>query len=278
MTDPTPIIEAAIAAAAPQALDGGDRFFTVAAPAGAQVKVIDLEAEADKLTDYPRRKTGVYRVHDADSFVAYLAKHGVADSEVWADVVAAKVTGVLNAHEQADGLAKFEDHRVEYTVLLTEAWKRWTTFDGKLLDQETFAELIEERSLDVVTPSGADMLEIAQTMKATTSTHMESSIRLSTGLRQFTYKTTIDGQAGKAGQMEIPETFALALRPFEGADAFKVTARLRYRLNGGELRIGYKLERPEDVIREAFTSVVAKVQVGVTELDLLNMPILLGSR
>lgn len=269
------IIDTATRAAGAQELDG--RFFSVVSPDG-RVTIIDIEAEQDK-AEYahrPRRKTGEYRVHDADSFVAYLAKHGDPDTEVWADAVAAKITGVLDAHEGL--IPRHEEHRVTYGVLLTEGWKKWVGSDGKFLDQEDFADLIEERAIDVVQPSGAEMLEIAQTFKATVGVNVESSVRLSTGQRQFTYREEVDGKAGRTGQMEIPETFTLGLRPFEGADAFRITARLRYRINNGDLRIGYKLERPEDVIREAFLSVVQKVQAGIGELDLGFAPIFLGSR
>lgn len=275
------IIEAAIAAGDPTPLSEEHRFYAITIPNNGATKLIDLKAEADKLLDAPRRKTGVYKTHDAESFLAYLNKHGDPDSEVWADAPNTKITGVLNAHEDTDGTipgARFEDHRVEYTVLYTPAWKRWTEFDGKLLEQQDFAELIEERAVDIHRPTGADMLEVAQTFKATVGVHVESSTRLSTGQRQFTYHEEIDGKAGRSGQLEIPETFDLALQPFEGADAFKVTARLRYRMNDGVLRMGYKLERPEDVVREAFLSVLQKVQQGLVELNLLNTPILLGSR
>ncbi|NYD39944.1 DUF2303 family protein [Nocardioides panaciterrulae] len=270
------VIDAATRATQPAELVG--RFFTVVSPDGT-VRLIDLEAEREK-AEYahkPRRKTGEYRVHDAESFVAYLAKHADADTEVWADAVAAKITGVLDANTTVDG-PRHEEHRVIYGVLLTEAWKTWAKYDGHLPDQQVFAELIEERATDVVTPSGADMLEIAQTFKATIGVNVESSKRLSDGQRQFEYRETVDAKAGKAGRMEIPETFVLGLRPFEGADAFKVTARLRYRLADGALRIGYKLDRPEDVLREAFLSVVQKVETGITELELINSPVFLGSR
>lgn len=286
MSDALHIIEAATRAAEPTELDEAIRFHTVVAPGGqdeaGSVQVIDLEAVRDEL-EYrhrPRRKKGTYRVHDADSLVAYLAKHADADSEVWADTVEAKIVGVIDAHRQeaiGDG-QRHEEHRVEYAVLHTKSWKAWIANDGKLVDQSTFAELIEDRSLDIVRPSAADMLELAQSFRATTDVSFKSSKRLGNGERQFEFREQVDAGAGRDGQMEIPETFDLALQPFEGAERFKVTARFRYRINNGHLAIGYKLERPEDVLREAFLDVVGKVQSGVTELDRLNSPIFLGSR
>jgi uncharacterized protein YfdQ (DUF2303 family) len=275
--DTQAIIDTAIAAATPQGLDDEERFFSVVTPAGGDVTVIDLEEKRTALLAAPRRKKGEYRVHDADSFVTYLFKHGDTDAEVWADTVSSQIVGVLNAHMNVADGARWEDHRVLYRVLLTDAWKAWAERDGKLLDQATFAEHIEDRAIDIVEPAAAEMLELAQTFQATIGVNFESSKRLSSGERQLEYRETVDAKAGKAGRLDIPETFTLGLRPFEGADAFKVTARLRYRIVDGTLRIGYKLERPADVLREAFLGVVSAIQTQLAESD-NPIPILRGSR
>lgn len=282
-TDTQPIIDAAIRGAEPHSLDDEGRFHSLVSPDGS-FKLVDLDKVRDE-AEYahkPRRKTGTYRVHDAQSFVEYLAKHHDADTEVWADAVSAKITGVIDAHELTDGTipgARHEEHLVEYSVLLTEAWKAWSRLDGQLIDQESLAELFEARSIDIVSPSAADMLELAQSFHATTSSSFESSKRLSDGQAQFEHRQDIDASAGKKGQLTIPASFDLALKPFEGADAFKVTARFRYRITNGVLRIGYKLDRPEDVLRQAFLSVVENVEEGIAEKEIdLHSRIFRGSR
>ncbi len=281
-TDTQPIIDAATRAAEPSALDETARFHTVVSTDGV-VEIIDLDKLRDdrRFAHQPRRKEGIYRVHDAPSFVAYLNKHADPDTEVWADSVNAKIVGVLDAHEQTDGTvpgARHESHRVEYAVLLTDAWKAWTAIDGQLVDQERLAEHFEDRSIDIIKPSAADMLELAQSFRATTSLAFESSKRLSDGQRQFEYREDVQAQAGKRGQLDIPEVFEIALKPFEGADPFKVTARFRYRIAAGRLLVGYKLDRPEDVLRQAFKTVVDNVEEGIADLGVLNSPVFLGSR
>lgn len=264
--DAQAIIDTATRVGEPQRLDDDGRFFHVPTASG---RVIDLEREREQFRANPRRKTGNYTVHDAESFLAYLAKHGNEDAEVWADYPAARLTGVLNAHGD---VPEWEDHRVVYAVLHTDAWKAWTASDGRLMGQEEFAEHIEARSIDIVKPSAADMLEIAQTFHATNNVAFESATRLSDGQRQLRYREQLDAKAGRAGDLTIPETFTLALKPFEGADAYRVTARLRYRITEGNLRIGYKLDRPADVLREAFGGVVDAIREAATA------PVLLGSR
>lgn len=272
--DAQAVIDTATRAAEPTALDEANRFYAMVTPAGGALQVVDLKEKRTALLDRPRRKRGEYAVHDAASFVAYFLKHGDGDSEVWADVIAAQITGVLNAHDSSE--PRWEDHTVLYRVQPTDAWKAWTARDGKLLGQGDFAEHIEDRSLDIIDPAAADMLELAQTFQATIGVNFESSKRLSSGERQLEYRETVDAKAGKSGRMEIPEVFTLALRPFEGAAAFKVTARLRYRITEGTLRIGYKLERPEEILRDAFLTVVADIQAQLVEAK-REAPILRGS-
>lgn len=272
VTDTQAVIDTAIRAAAPNELDNDGRLYTVVVPADGKVQVIDVEEHLEKFRETPRRKIGTYNVHDAESFNAYVAKHGDDSTEVWADVKAARITGVLNAHENGAAYPRWEDHRVVYAVQHTPAWLAWAKLDGHMGDQSTLAEHLEDRALDILSPSAADMLELAQTFQATIGVTFESSKRLSSGERQLEYREQVDAKAGKAGQLGIPDSFVIAMRPFEGADPFKLTARLRYRITGGTLRIGYKLERPEDMLREAFLTVVENVAEGI------SVPVFRGSR
>lgn len=239
--------------------DGGPDALVYMGPDG-KTHVVDLIEVLAEHQSNPARKTGTFHAHDADSFCTYMGKHGLAESEVWADAQGQRIVGVINAHDESDVGAGWGDHRVEYRVAATLAWKAWSARDGKLCSQTEFAEHIEDRMVDIVDPEAAILLELAETFEATNRVRFESSKILSSGQRQLTYKEQIEASAGRTGQLEIPKEFVLGLKPFEGSDGFKVTARLRYRINDGELRIGYKLVRPEDVLREAFDSVAQSIR------------------
>lgn len=236
---------------------------------GDKVQIINLGEHLDQYRTNPRRKRGSFTVHDAASFCRYLKKHGVEETEVWADTLGYRIVGVINAHEGADApvdvpAAGWGDHRVVYGVKYTEAWSTWIERDGKLLPQAEFADLIEDRAIDIQVPSAADMLEMAEHFHATPNVRFESSQQASSGERQFEYRETIDAKAGRAGRLSVPKEFTLGLKPFEGAQPYKVIARLRYRIRDGVLFLGYRLERPTDVLRDAFEDVIAEVQADVT--------------
>lgn len=259
------VIDTAIASTEPKVLshDLGNRFFSVVVPKGAKHEVVDIEDHLDKHRDRPRRKRGSYVVHDVPSFAAYYDKHHLPETEVWADTVAHTLVAVINAHT-ASPEAGYGDHCLSYAVTKTPAWNAWMAIDGKLLDQVAFAEHIEARAIDVVSPTSAQMLDIAQTFEAKTNVEFKSGELLSSGERKLIFEETTTAKAGQTGSVEIPKEIHLALVPFEGADAYKVTARFRYRISGeGKLALGVVLERPEDVVREAFLDVVGKVETAI---------------
>jgi uncharacterized protein YfdQ (DUF2303 family) len=207
----------------------------------------------------PARKHGLYTVTDIPSFVSALAKHGIDQTEVWALDSASQIRAVVNAHQGAGKEAGHQDHIITLALQRTDDWKQWTERDGKLSPQLEFAEFIEDHLPNFVDPSGADMLELAQTFQATTKVDFDSSQRLKSGETQLTYAENTTATAGKKGSIAIPDTFQIALQPFERGDTYKVQARFRYRIANGSLLLGYRLTRPKDVLRDAFDQVVAKV-------------------
>lgn len=237
-------------------------------------KLIDLDL--DKYLERPRRKQGTQQLHDAESFVQYVTKHALPQTEVFADESECTVVAVINADtgnnvKGVENDAGWGDHRAMFQVQTTEAWRAWMLHNGKMMTQTEFAEHIEDRSVDIVKPSGADMLELAQSITGTVGVTFESSKQLSTGEKQLVYKETVAAKAGQAGRLDIPGVIELAIVPWQGAAAYKVTARFRFRIHGGNLLLSYALERPEDVVHAAFADVVSMVAGD------LDVPVLMGA-
>lgn len=247
------VIDLATAAAGPYALEEGG-VYAVAVPAGAVVQVIDRDL--DEYQAHPRQTKGTFRLRTADSLAAYLAKHELPQTELWADLDSSRITAVIDAHQGADLPAGFAQHRAVLQLVHTPAWTAWAGINGKLLPQVEFSEFIEQRTIDFVDPAGADVLELAQSFQSARSGRFESSQRLNSGETNLVWKEDVQATAGKSGNIAIPDVLELALVPYEGGAAYKVRARLRYRITNGALHLGVVLERPEDVLRDAFSSVV----------------------
>ncbi|MFF0143557.1 DUF2303 family protein [Streptomyces sp. NPDC005227] len=222
-------------------------------PAG--VKTIDLTGPEH--TGKLDRKAGTTTVRDSESFLAYWVKHHDADSEVYADAERLTITAVLDANTTS--APRFGAHRLHLALRETTTWQQWTRQDGQLMDQETFAEFLEDHVPELLEPVGADMLEIAQSFQAASKVDFQSAQRLNSGQRQFQYVETTTAKAGQKGQLTVPETFVIGLVPFEGSEGYKLTVRLRYRIGQDKLRLGYKLDRPDEIRKTAFADVVKAV-------------------
>ena len=215
----------------------------------------------------PRRLTGSAKIQEASTLAAYILRHiGTGDGsemaaaavELWADPPSGTVTAVLDAGFA--GMPEWGDHQAVFTAQTTEQWQAWLKHDQGLLSQADFAAFCEERSLDFVEPTAATMLEIATTFEAHTAAAFRSVIRLQNGDRRFQYDEETKATASSGGgAIEIPETFVLGLPIYEGGAAYRVTARLRYRLKAGVLLLGYALQQKTEVVRDAFSALVNQV-------------------
>lgn len=256
------IVDTALRTAPPSELEPG-KFYAFHTTAG--VQRVDLTGPEH--TGIPPRKRGTTTVRDAASWIAYYGKHAVESSEVYADSERLTITAVLDAHGKDE--ASWGEHRLVLALRTTDSWKQWLQSDGQLLDQETFAEFLEDHLPELLEPSSADMLEIAQSLQAHTKVDFQSGVRLASGQRQFQYVETQTTKAGQKGSLEVPEQFTIGLVPFEGSAGYRLTARLRYRITDRGLRMGYKLERPADTLRTAFADVVDGID-GDIEQPVMN--------
>lgn len=238
-------------------------------PPGYQFHVPDTEA----LGFAPRRsKAGTTIVRDEDSLIRLARELGnPMGTRVYADPVARSITAVLNDDVDVAN-AGWRDRRVSLALIHTPEWERWVRLNDRLMSQHEFAEHIEESLIEIVEPTSADMLELAQSLEATTEATFRQGTRLQSGARQFTYSEETQGRAGQNGELEIPTSFWLALTPWQGrsAEPYRVEARLRYRITPDGLRIGYRLMDLEGILRSAFEDVLRPIREA-------ELPIVLGT-
>jgi uncharacterized protein YfdQ (DUF2303 family) len=255
-TESEVIIETAQQAASSTALLDQAGAYVFSVPSGTELETVDLEY----LQPNPRRAKTTRQFIEPASLVAYVTEHATPATHLYGNLDTFRVTAVLDDHTaQAAG---WGDHRAVLTARRTEEWQRWKKLDSQYIGRVAFAEHIEDGLREIVDPPGADLLEMAQTFEANTKVAFRSENRLKNGQRQLVWEETIEAKAGQKGQLVVPETLTLALVPFEGMEAVQITARLRFRIREGELKIGYKLDHPEQVERDCFAQILAVVQSG----------------
>ena len=217
----------------------------------------------------PRSQARAVTVLDPGSFLDYWHQWATdsLQPEAWADPNARTVTGILDA-ETIDGSVGWASHRVVLKPEKTDDWVQWVDNSGRLMTQEAFAEWIEDHLLQIVEPAGGTMLEIAQSLQGKTGAEWKQSHRLSDGQIGMQYVETATARAGQKGELVIPAEFHLALSPFKGCDPYKIRARFRYRLApGGEISLGYKLDRATDVEDAAWRDILDQLREGLEQQD-----------
>ena len=219
----------------------------------------------DKYQRNPARLQQTVSVFNTKSFTEYFTDYCNEDSRIFVDVQKPAIVAVLDYHiAGVTPTPNWTMHRLFYQFRETTEWKTWAASNKKAMTQADFAHFIEDNVLEVVQPPAAQMIEIARSLEAKKNVNFSSSIRLSNGEVQLNYEETINATAAK-GSLGVPETFELGIKPFEGADSYALTARLRFKFNQGGLVLWYDLVRPHKVIEDAVNTVVAAIEASVNK-------------
>jgi len=216
----------------------------------------------DSRADKPRRRVGVARHDEIDSFVAHVNRFKTADSAVWADVGGMRLVAVLDYHPPSD--TAWGEHRSIYDCPLSERWKAWTAMAGKLHLQEPLADFLDEHIEDVIGPAEGEadrypepikLLELVRDLRIYQKGQFERRFDKTTGDNILVCKQETDSKS-----TPIPRAFKLAIPVFEGGELYGVEARLRVRIQEGRPKIGFDLHRASEIVRDAFGDIRAAVK------------------
>lgn len=229
------------------------RAFTVV-PSGWKIEDVTRFVPADE------RVRATFTAQRVEGFLAYVNEWKDATTRIFADEVECGLVAELDYHEPGeDGVVSERTHRAEWKCPLSDEWQAWKANDGKLRAQAEFALFVEDHAPDIVEPAPATMLEIARTLSADRKVSFKSAVRLQDGTRQLVYAEEGGAMAGANQDIAVPERFAIAVPIFRGHARVRLEARLRFRIEGGQLAIGYQLWRAAEARGVAFDALVEGV-------------------
>ncbi|MDE2441598.1 MAG: DUF2303 family protein, partial [Betaproteobacteria bacterium] len=107
-------------------------------------------------------------------------------------------------------------------------------------------------------PTGAQMLEMALTFEANQDMRFKSAIRLQNGGVQMSFVQDDDAQTLQ--KMSVFDRFSLGFPVFWNGDAYRVDARLRYRVRDGKLTFWFELIRQDKVLEAATQTLIAQIR------------------
>lgn len=227
----------------------------------------DMELkDLSALNDEPARIERSATLLTSDSFIEYFNLFADSNSIIYCDASRAKFKAVLD-HTSKDQ-PSWEGHTATYACPFTDEWEKWRDSNGRKMSQQDFAEFIEQHTPEVISPTGAEMLEIASSLQANNKVDFESGIRLDNGETQLLFKETLESSAGKNGSLSIPTSIKIGIRVFQGGDPYEIEAKFRYRIGDDhKIKMWYDLVRPLAIYEDAVKGIIKQITEGVKKTE-----------
>lgn len=208
----------------------------------------------EKFMQKPLRKRDHRGFQRTEDFIAYVNRFKKENSSIYVDGLAV----IAELDHCADVTAPvWGDSSAKIAFAMTTGMKRWLDNSGKELGQTQFADLLEERAVDIVNPDSATMIEIAQALHVAKNSAVSSVIRQ--GVNH--HITFSDEQKVRGGNdADIPSLFEIRLRPFLGSKAvIELGARLRVTIRSDKPAFVYELKDYQERILETLHEQVAEI-------------------
>lgn len=158
------------------------------------------------------------------------------------------------------------EHNVTLKLRPSEEFQRWAAFENAFHSQAEMAEFLEENAVDVIDPEPAVLIEISRDLEGTQGVVFKASTRLENGDRAFVYETETKAK----GDIKVPREFTLSIPLYDGEEPTPLRCAFRWRINGGQLQMGFVWRRVEYQRRAYFA------QVALAAAEETGLPVFFG--
>lgn len=202
----------------------------------------------------PHRLKGLVKLNTTDSFMEFIKLYkGDRSVAIYADIDSQTVTAVFDHLTAA--LPGWHGFRAVLTMPADPRFTSWVANDRKFIEQEAFAEFLEDHQPFIKVPDAPTLIGIISDLKVNKVVNMQSTKTLRNGNLSLVWDET------STESREVPTRFTLNLPVFcSSRTAYEVTARLRYRFHERQLRWQFVIDQLPDLRRMAFESEVLKIQ------------------
>lgn len=224
-----------------------------AVPEGVKLERLNIE----EYLPAPKAIRREVAANDLRGLVDYVNRYKQPESQVYAGP-AGSPNVLVRLDDHVIGKPSHVDHTVTFACPHAPEWVTWAGANGREMEQKAFGEFLEDNARDVIKPTGAEMLRLATDFRSITITEFGSATRMQNGNVQITYT-----EKEQAGQVQLPETFEIAIPVFEGLSArYPINVRLRYRQYEKKLLLRYVLDRADVVKRRAYDDLLGEIEKG----------------
>lgn len=231
------------------------------------VVIKDITNPAEVKVLMPELVTQHVKLTDAGSLSHYMNRFKNDESILFASIAHNSITGVIDYHGRSGSDGKVDPklgrHQATLNLPFSKEWTTWMGQDQKLLAHVEFANFLEENALDVASPMGADLLEICRDLQVRQDMHFSSAVRMGDTVSVSYQK---DEDATTKSNMSLPIDFTLAIPVYFNEPPVAVRCMMRRSIKDGELRLGYKMIRAENIRQDDFQRIVGEIEAN-TGLD-----------
>jgi hypothetical protein len=216
----------------------------------------------------------------------YLHRFKDDDSIMFADVMASRITAILDYHVRPtanqpapapDGAAinaepakpRHSAHRAILQLRHAQEWAVWTGQNEKLMSHVAFANFLEENAVDVINPDGAALLELIRDLNVKSGSTFKSQVRMGDVVK-FEYQKADDVSSKE--EIEMPIGFTLNIPVYFGEPPITMNALLRRKIDDGQLFLGFKIQRLENHKQTEFMRIADEISAETDVETVLGNP------
>jgi len=194
---------------------------------------------------------------DLVSFMDYVNKFKNEDTLLLAHRDSHSIRAIIDYHRPTQ--PKYCQHKAKLELQPDPHWDQWLKFNGKEMEQEAFAEFLEDHLRDIVSPAAADLMAAVNAFTVEGSLKFSRIQRTLDGTVKF---ELLDERKASIETVVMGDKFGLRLRAYRGQETPRdLGAKLRYRLSKeGDLTLWYVLKDVEEFVEESWFTMCGTVE------------------
>ena len=225
----------------------------------------------------PRRVRANVRLTTLESFIRYVDDFRTDSTRIFAHTPSGEAPdfcAVIDYHHP-EGDPSWCNHRATYDCELTPEWQRWMGKNRTRMSQTEFAVLLEENQSLVVQPPGAELLELVTELYAKSNITCNQLIRLQNGRQKLQFDEEVELRGStttQAGSLEFPSMLVVGIAPFVGGPPYKISCRLKYRIESRKLIFWFEAIDVHLVLQECVDVMIGLINEKLGINPLLGTP------
>lgn len=204
-------------------------------------------------------------------FAGYVTEYASENSKLFVKLTGSglRAVAILDYH-----INSLEPSWCSWTARLdrgmSKEWGIWSGGSGLWKSQVDMAEFLQDNAPDVVSPTGAEMLELCSTFKQVASVEFGSGYNIQNGAVQLSYVENVGGASGAKGNLHIPAGFSISIPVLDRGASVVIACRFRYRISDKKLLLRYDIPQVHKILDVVMTGAVAELE------DLTKLQAFLG--